>query len=42
MKSQEGENVGIAAHILAGYSNVDWAENADNRKSTSRGLFLCG
>ena len=42
MKSQEGENVGIAAHILVGYSDADWAGNADDRKSTSGGLFLCG
>ena len=28
--------------VLAGYSDVDWAGNANDRKSTSRGLFLCG
>ena len=28
--------------VLAGYSDVDWAGNADDRKSTLRGLFLCG
>ena len=28
--------------FLAGYSNADWAGNADDRKSTSGGLFLCG
>ena len=28
--------------VLAGYSNTDWAGNANDRKSTSRGLFLCG
>ena len=28
--------------VLAGYSNADWAGNANDRKSTSRGLFLCG
>ena len=27
--------------VLAGYSNADWAGNANDRKSTSRGLFLC-
>ena len=27
--------------VLAGYSDVDWAGNADDRKSTLRGLFLC-
>ena len=25
--------------VLAGYSNADWAGNADDRKSTSRGCF---
>ena len=28
--------------ILAGYSDVDWAENADDRKSTSGGCFYMG
>ena len=28
--------------ILAGYSNVDWAGNADDRKSTSRDCFYMG
>ena len=28
--------------ILDGYSDVDWAENADDRKSTSRGCFYVG
>ena len=28
--------------VLARYSDVDWAVNADDRKSTSGGLFLCG
>ena len=28
--------------VLAGYSDADWAGNANDRKSTSRGLFLCG
>ena len=27
--------------VLIGYSNADWAGNADDRKSTLRGLFLC-
>ena len=27
---------------LAGYSNADWAENADDRKSTSGGCFYVG
>ena len=25
--------------VLIGYSNVDWARNANDRKSTSRGCF---
>ena len=28
--------------VLVGYSNANWVGNADDRKSTSRGLFLCG
>ena len=28
--------------ILAGYFIADWVGNADNRKSTLGGLFLCG
>ena len=28
--------------VLAGYSDANLARNADDRKSTSRGLFLCG
>ena len=28
--------------VLAGYSNADWAENADDRKSTSGGCFYVG
>ena len=28
--------------VLAGYSNDDWAENADDRKSTSGGYFNVG
>ena len=28
--------------VLAGYSNADWAGNADDRKSTSRGCFYVG
>ena len=28
--------------ILAGYSNTDWAGNADDRKSTSGGCFYVG
>ena len=28
--------------VLAGYSDVDWAGNADDRKSTSRGCFYVG
>ena len=28
--------------VLAGYSDADWAENADDRKSTLGGCFLCG
>ena len=28
--------------VLIGYSDVDWAGNVDDRKSTSGGLFLCG
>ena len=27
---------------LAGYSNVDWVGNADDRKSTLRGCFYVG
>ena len=26
--------------VLVGYSNANWAENADDRKSTSRGCFM--
>ena len=28
--------------VLVGYSNADWARNADDRKSTSRGCFCVG
>ena len=28
--------------VLAGYSNADWAENANDRKSTSRGCIYVG
>jgi hypothetical protein len=28
--------------VLAGYSDADWARNADDRKSTSRGCFYVG
>ena len=28
--------------VLAGYSNVDWAGNADDRKSTWGGCFYVG
>ena len=28
--------------VLVGYSDADWVGNADDRKSTSGGLFLCG
>ena len=28
--------------VLAGYSDVDWAVNADDRKSTSGGCFYVG
>ena len=28
--------------VLAGYSDVDWVGNADDRKSTSRGCFYVG
>ena len=28
--------------VLAGYSDADWAENADDRKSTSGGCFYVG
>ena len=28
--------------VLAGYSDTDWAENVDNRKSTSGGCFYVG
>ena len=28
--------------VLAGYSDADWAGNADDRKSTSRGCFYVG
>ena len=29
-------------NVLAGYSDADWARNADDRKSTSRGFFYVG
>ena len=29
-------------NVLAGYSGTDWAENADDRKTTSRGCFYVG
>ena len=28
--------------VLVGHSNADWARNADDRKSTSRGCFYVG
>ena len=28
--------------VLAGYSDADWARNADDRKTTSRGCFYVG
>jgi len=28
--------------VLAGFSDANWARNADDRKSTSGGCFLCG
>ena len=28
--------------VLVGYSDADWAGNADDRKSTSRGCFYMG
>ena len=28
--------------VLAGYSDVDWAGNTNDRKSTSRGCFYVG
>ena len=28
--------------VIAGYSDVDWARNADDRKSTLRGCFYVG
>ena len=28
--------------VLAGYSDADWAGNADDRKSTSGGCFYVG
>ena len=28
--------------VLAGYSDADWAGNADDRKSTSEGCFYVG
>ena len=28
--------------VLDGYSNADWAENADDRKNTSGGCFYVG
>jgi hypothetical protein len=28
--------------VLAGYSDADWAGNADDRKSTSSGCFYVG
>ena len=29
-------------NVLAGYSDTDWAKNADDRKTTSRGCFYVG
>ena len=29
-------------NVLARYSDTDWAENADDRKTTSRGCFYVG
>ena len=29
-------------NVLAGYSDTDWVENADDRKTTSRGCFYVG
>ena len=31
-----------ANNVLVGYSNTDWAGNANDRKSTSRGYFYVG
>ena len=28
--------------VLVGYSDADWARNADDRNSTSRGCFYVG
>ena len=28
--------------VLVGYSDANWARNADDRKSTSRGCFYVG
>ena len=28
--------------VLVGYPDADWARNADDRKSTSRGCFYVG
>ena len=29
-------------NVLVGYSDTDWARSTNDRKSTSRGFFLCG
>jgi len=32
----------VTNHVVAGYSDADWAGNVDDRKSTSRGCFYVG